>query len=281
MIIPGFPHIIRPKEPLECWGSISDVQYALRVNADRIFGINPDSIILAMPMWKGAGNVIIDYSKYGNYGTNYGATWTGQGLDFDGIDDYVNCGNPSGIMSTTELTVIVRFIWKGTSITAQQRIFSKGAYYSVSAAFGIRYTPINERIQISVKRCYYWQAGLITQNEPAFVALSYKKDNFGKAYFNRAEIGDFDINNVDIPLASHNIMISSESDADNIINSIHKTVGIFNIALTADQIALMYELPYALYQPVARVFYSIPIGAIMNQFQKSNLGADLFDGALL
>ena len=105
-MITGFPNIVRPKEKLQQWGSFSDIQYALRVNADRIFGINPDNIVLAMPMWEGAGNNIIDYSKYGNHGSNNKATWVGQGLGFDG-SDYISNIN-ADIGGNTQVTISIK-----------------------------------------------------------------------------------------------------------------------------------------------------------------------------
>ncbi|RLI91232.1 MAG: hypothetical protein DRO95_04750, partial [Candidatus Altiarchaeales archaeon] len=51
----------------------------------------------------------VDISKYGNDGTIYGATWTdgkfGKALSFDGVDDYVDCGNDSSLDITDAITI--------------------------------------------------------------------------------------------------------------------------------------------------------------------------------
>ncbi len=50
-----------------------------------------------------------DSSGFDNDGTIYGATWTtgkvGYGLDFDGVDDYVDCGNDASLDITDAITI--------------------------------------------------------------------------------------------------------------------------------------------------------------------------------
>ena len=63
--------------------------------------------VLYLPGLPGGGSKIHDRSPYGNVGTITGATWKilPSGLyylDFDGSDDYVNCGNSPGMNFTSE-----------------------------------------------------------------------------------------------------------------------------------------------------------------------------------
>jgi len=56
------------------------------------------------------GNIAYDLSRNNNHATIYGASWTrgkiGYALSFDGIDDYVDCGNDPSIRITgTEITL--------------------------------------------------------------------------------------------------------------------------------------------------------------------------------
>jgi hypothetical protein len=57
----------------------------------------------------GTGNTASDSSGYNNHGTIINATWTtgkfGDALNFDGIDDYVDCGNDTSFDITLENTV--------------------------------------------------------------------------------------------------------------------------------------------------------------------------------
>jgi len=61
---------------------------------------------LVIPL--GVSNIVLDASGNNNHGTIYGATWVdgkvGGALSFDGVDDYVDCGNIF-TANQTELTV--------------------------------------------------------------------------------------------------------------------------------------------------------------------------------
>ena len=46
-----------------------------------------------LPLWKLDGDSFADRSAYGHLCTNYGSLWTPRGRSFDGVDDYVDCGN--------------------------------------------------------------------------------------------------------------------------------------------------------------------------------------------
>jgi len=53
--------------------------------------------VLVLHFDEGSGTVARDASGNGNDGTIYGATWVngkyGKALSFDGVEDYVDCGN--------------------------------------------------------------------------------------------------------------------------------------------------------------------------------------------
>jgi hypothetical protein len=60
---------------------------------------------------EGSGTTAYDASGNGNHGTIYGAKWTqgksGTGLSFDGVDDYVDCGNAASLNITSAITIEV------------------------------------------------------------------------------------------------------------------------------------------------------------------------------
>ena len=69
-------------------------------------GIIQDGLILWLRMNEGEGSIVYDNSGHGNYGTIYGATWTPQGLYFDGLDDFITIplGNN---LAPTDITIVI------------------------------------------------------------------------------------------------------------------------------------------------------------------------------
>lgn len=66
-------------------------------------------LVLYMPMVSPHGNILQDFSGYGNHGTIHGATWTdgkfGKALYFDGEDDYVEIPDDESLDITDEITI--------------------------------------------------------------------------------------------------------------------------------------------------------------------------------
>ncbi len=72
-----------------------------------------DGLVAEYLFDEGRGQVLYDYSGNGNHG-QLGSTpeadtndplWTPQGLEFDGVDDYVDCGNSKTLQITQDLTM--------------------------------------------------------------------------------------------------------------------------------------------------------------------------------
>ena len=84
-----------------------------------------EGIVLDMPLTTryADGNTMIDRSPYANNGTNYGATVGSDYTSFDGVNDYVNCGNDTSFDITEKITVGARINLKTN--TGWRRIISK------------------------------------------------------------------------------------------------------------------------------------------------------------
>jgi len=84
--------------------------------------LNPkldSSCVLALSFDEESGNIAYDQSQYGNDGTIYGATRVrgiiGKALSFDGVDDYVDCGDIDAIDGASEITVTAWAKWGGAA----------------------------------------------------------------------------------------------------------------------------------------------------------------------
>ena len=94
-----------------------------------------------------------------------GALWTPRGRDFDGVDDYINCGHPLNLNFTSEDFSIEAWI-KPDSLASNPNIFAKGSavtegYFFLLMSDGSGYLCTNqsESWQLS-----YFPIGCISTN---------------------------------------------------------------------------------------------------------------------
>ncbi|HEC81506.1 MAG TPA: LamG domain-containing protein [Thermoplasmatales archaeon] len=84
---------------------------------------------------EGSGSIAHDYSGNGNDGTIYGASWTtdtpsgnGYALSFDGINDYVDCGNDVSLNPENEITLAAWYKPVSFAGCGNSPIIDKGYY---------------------------------------------------------------------------------------------------------------------------------------------------------
>lgn len=276
MMISGIPYLIRPKEKLRCWGKVSDIQYALRVNAERIFRIDPDSIIVAMPMWEGAGNTIIDYSKYANYGGNVEAVWSGQNLYFNGVDNAVDIPDSSLLeLGTGPVTLIVGFKSGGQTGTFQRfltKVEPSGANSSQyrmtlsesGAALNLNFA-VRDTVSINIVG-----GSDVNDGKPHMVVgvrdtiedkIKLYLDGESDATPVAETQGNVDTLNSTLTLGCQNQSGGIPDERQQFFKGDFYFFNFINIILSADQISLMNDRPWALYEPVQRpIYYFLPTG---------------------
>ena len=111
------------------------------LNSSGVFGHKTDEVysgaVLVMPFNENSGNQTTDCSGNENNGTCYGAgglcNWTtgrfGHGIDFDGTDDYIDCGNDSSLAVADTLTIELWVLYK-TDGAGDGLLSKKAATYS-------------------------------------------------------------------------------------------------------------------------------------------------------
>ncbi len=111
-----------------------------------IFSPPPLGTVLFLPGLPGAGTIIYDRSLYGNHGTITGATWKFNGrvwyLDFDGTDDYVDCGLN---VASLELTTFTFCGWiNPTTTTTYKYLFTIADLVDLRTGWGINVQKSND-----------------------------------------------------------------------------------------------------------------------------------------
>ena len=93
---------------------------------------------LHLPLWKMDGDSFASRDKHGHLCTNHGSVWTPQGRRFDGVDDYVDCGNDASLNITDGITIVV-WLKIPNGYTARGGVVGKGTaegYHSVFSVDG-------------------------------------------------------------------------------------------------------------------------------------------------
>ena len=251
-------HNIKP--PI--WGSPADVQYAIRKNAEKIYQIDPGSLVLVCPYFWGLPP--LDYSGKNNHGTNYGATYKDGGLDFDG-DDYIDCGGSSSWDGLDKLTISAWFKYTHTSPAETEHIVGNydnddddsgfAVYFGSSDIWSFR---VHDGISAVLARFV-----LATSDSRTHLACVAPGSGNGKlkVYINGVEpsystqedqIGSI-TNSADNMIIGANADTLSRFFIDSIVE-----IRISNVAHTADQIVLFHDRPWDLYRPVSRPVYFLP-----------------------
>ena len=146
---------------------------------------------LYLPLWKLDGDSFADHSAYGHLCTNYGSLWTPQGRSFDGVDDYVDCGNDTSLnFDMNDFTVEV---WaKAISGTYARGIINKGGWHLIGYSIQQAVSPANQyyfvvtdsvghkQIELSLSETWDWTH-----------IVGIKTTNHLEAWVNGIKVGEY------------------------------------------------------------------------------------------
>lgn len=239
--------------------------------------------VLALPMWEGAGDCLTDLSGHGNHGDIDGAVWEGSdrgiGLDFDGTSDDIDCGNAASLNITDAITINF-WVKCNTTSYSYDRLFCKGTWkgYQIFTATDDRLyfriftggtthdTPISNSLGLGV-----WK----------FITVTYDKDagaNNQKLYIDGIIDKQTTTTGAMDP-GTDNVSIGSALAGNWFEGSMNNAI-MYNCALSDEQIKFLYNNPHFMFR-IPEKLYGYAAGVIMNQFQKANIGADLYNGAII
>lgn len=245
------------------WGSFGDVQYAVKINYEKIYGIDPNDSVLDIPgFWGLPGK---DYS--GNAPLTINGIQKDGNLYFSGEPNFID--THIAYTYSGELSIICRInpdkahntgsvegrrVWSqltGTTVPELSfQVFLNDNFYA-----GFNHT-VDSRVVLAASAAnwlqYQWQTYILTCISGGYTRL----------YHEGAEIGNNGGGTVFYnPSSSFRFARFGDiGGAAGYFEGGASTFSILKCALTANQSAKFTELPYALYQKVPKPFYSLPTG---------------------
>lgn len=206
-------------------------------------------LVLCLLMNEGSGNRTYDISGNGNNGIFDGnPLWNpgdrGQALAFDGLADYVDCGNASILNSPNELTIIV---WLYQIVTAGQRVLIS-KWLGVDFSYFLDLDPTYLRLFLSstgVDQFYETSSVAVPINAWGQIAGIYDGLSM-RLFMNGKKVAS--ANTGGIPASINSSVVPVYIGRTNVgyFNSLISSVSIYNRALSAQEVQELYINPYAM-----------------------------------
>ena len=209
---------------------------------------------------EGSGSRAADISGHGNHGTlknmspnaqdsGWGGSKFGGGLQFDGVDDYVDCGNNASLDITDAITVEA---WVNINVDESGRIASKhgGGSYGWTLIRGVSNDNIEWRISTTGSD---WNGGFTSLNifkiNTWYHIVATYDGSYMRMYVNGVEDtgGDFPVSltgSINVAPASTQIGRDEVSGTSGCFPGTIDEVRIYNHALTAAEVKQLYHDPF-------------------------------------
>ena len=203
-------------------------------------------LVLDIPLFEGSGEIAHDLSGKGNEGSITGASWSrgekGVCLDFDGINDYVDCGNNDSLDFIDKFSMESWCTFVDDDLNIQSYI-SKGKYNDAVSSFVFEITRDHDRFSLSIKDVYIYKDDVVNYGSNCQMFFRYKKDSLGILYSNTVAIVTMTTYNISIPITTHHVFIGCNKDIDHDITGIISKVRLYNILSSVNTMKRRYEQP--------------------------------------
>ena len=175
-------------------------------------------------------------------GTISGALWSDDSLNFDGVDDWVNCGRIDVDTNTNELTLETTFLT--TATTTQQHIISNVEYYGY-AIYTTSQGYIGAQIYINDGWQYFTSDIIAEPNTKYNVSITYD-GSIGKLYINGNKEVERAVSGTIVNTSSNTVLAigcnpSGTTSQSTFFKGKVYSARVYQAALTEDQVFSNYE----------------------------------------
>lgn len=237
-------------------------------------------LVLDTLMNEYGGNIAFDGSGFQNHGTMHNCLWSPRGIDFNGSTSYIDAGN-NPILNLQKAITIVAMLKTNKmgiqNIAAKREVANPGFIFRLSGSNYLNFLFYNGSSWITNVD----DTNPITVGERTCVGVTYNKENVifyknGNSIKTIPETED---------IASH-LSQTLKIGVQGFFNyaffeDIIEFIRIWNRDLQQPEISLLHENPYCMYEYPILEQGMLYYPTIINQFQRANIGADLYDGVLI
>jgi hypothetical protein len=207
--------------------------------------------VLNLLMYEGAGDIVKDYSPYGNHGKIYGATWIdgsfGWALSFDGIDDYIRIGVVDWFTGRKPWTIL---LWLNTTEydNVWRRVFSNEG--TNRRGINMVRSIYENRIIFEIRRTDgTWLSGvsyIYTPDKWHMVTITF--DGYYLRLYENSTLKNQNVVTEDIPASENPFLIGADPIWGDYFKGLIGEIRIYNRALTETEIRYHYESTRAIYE---------------------------------
>ncbi len=230
-----------------------DVAGNLAISDDQTFttsGINL-SLIASWKLDENTGTTASDSSGNNNIGTIFGATWTsgkiGSALNFDGINDYVDAGNPASLQITgaismegwvkiNDLSVTSSLFGRGHGLSSGNQGYFLSYYAKTKSLYFDTYS--------TTTRDALYKTNAIIDNNWHHIAVTWDgttSANGKKMYIDGVQVAQKTSAIASMGNPSYNFRIGIDSTNDRPAKANIDEVKVFNRALSASEVLAHYN----------------------------------------
>lgn len=212
---------------------------------------------------EGAGSRVNDLSGYQNHGQINGATWTGEGLSFNGSSDYVSLGNALSLYPSSAITLAC---WvKFNSVAGTQRMIDSYTGADYAWVLGMGWTASTPEVYVYLNSSHenLDSTGTVSVNIWYFLTATYDSSNGYLAIYKDGFLDDDTTIAGGHPLvqADDNVVLGARSSLDSgWLNGVLANVQIWNRALSSAEIKSLYDDGEQLYLQPVQALSLVPTG---------------------
>lgn len=195
------------------------------------------------------GDKVFDLSGNSNHGTNNGADWVSNGLDFDG-SDYINCGNGATLQPVNAITIVTKV--QIDSIGPVNSLVYKQTTGATRDGYNFDIRSAGPTVDFWLPNAAAWNGVSTSITTGSYVIVATYDRSYSRLYIDGIEKASAPYTHA-ITTNTQVLQIGGRGiETANYFDGTNEYVYIYNRALSAEEVAWLNREPYAMFeQPIS------------------------------